>query len=227
VPLAVLAAAHLLLLELRLPDWRDELALFGRAVRTHPASARAHANLGSTLMELGRLAEAEHHLATAGRLDPDNARIQAEHGSILVNLGQVDEGVRKLEWAGQRMRPDRTMLMNIGIGWTRQGRYEEAAGVLREALARAPDDAPVLDALAMAERKLGRFAEAAALLERAVALDPQRRSCYLNLIGLHYFDRRDPAAGRRWAERFLARFPGAPEAEQTRQLLERGPAPGP
>ena len=224
VLLAVIAVPCVLLLQARLPDWRDDLALFQSEVRRHPDSARMIGNLGSTLMQRGRLAEAESHLTRAAQLDPEDARLQAQLGSLLIDLGRADEGVPRLERAAERMRPTKSLLKNLGIGWTRQGRFDEAAGALRDALARDPGDAGTLDALALAERKRGRLDEAAALFERALAIDPDRRGCYLNLIGLHYVDRRDLPAARVWGERFLARFPNAPEAASTRRLLAHDPA---
>lgn len=229
--LGVLAVPCLVLLQGRLPAWRDELELFGRETRHHPHSARMNGNLGSALVKRGQLTEAEPYLVRAVQLDPEDARLQAQLGSLLIDLGRADEGVPMLEQAAQRMLPTKSLLKNLGIGWSRQGRYEEAAGALRQALARDPADAGALDALGLAERKLGRLDEAAALFERALAIDPGRRSCYLNLIGLHYFDRRDAQAARVWGERFLARFPDAPEAAGTRRLLAQPPpsagAPGP
>ncbi len=223
--LAALAVPYLILLQARLPVWRDELALFGRETLRHANSARMNGNLGSALVKRGQLKEAEPYLLRAVELDPEDARLQAQLGSLLVDLGRADEGVPMLERASQRLLPTKSLLKNLGIGWSRQGRFEEAAGALRQAIARDPSDPGALDALGLAERKLGRLDEAAALFERALAIDPGRRSCYLNLIGLHYFDRRDGEAARLWGERFLARFPDAPEAANTRRLLAQPPPP--
>jgi tetratricopeptide (TPR) repeat protein len=49
------------------------------ALRRHPASFRAHANITPALLALGRLDEAEEHLAIAAALWPGNGRL-AEMG---------------------------------------------------------------------------------------------------------------------------------------------------
>jgi Flp pilus assembly protein TadD len=221
--LSVLAVPSLILLQLRLPDWRSDLSLFQSAVQLHPQSARARANLGSALVEVRRLDEAARHLDQAVRLDPEDPRKQAQYGSVLVELGSVDEGVARLERAHRQGLRTKTLLKNIGIGWNRQGQYEKAATALREAYGLAPDDPGLLDALGTAERGRGNFAEADRLYRRAIEIDPERKGCYLNLIGLHYFDRRDWAAARQWGEHLFARFPDAPEVARTRQLLARDP----
>ena len=210
-------------LEARLKDWHDELALFTSAVRVHPESPRAQANLGSALMDLGLLAQARFHLEEAALLEPGNPRTQAQLGSLLINLGSVEQGVAKLEWARERIPQTKTMLKNLGIGWTHLGRYDHAAEVLAQALSFDPDDPSLMDALGMAELKRGNLSAADELFQEALRRDPGRKSCYLNLFGLHYFQRQDWEAARHWGAAFLRRFPDDPRAEQTRELLGRDP----
>lgn len=221
--LGLLVLVALFPLEARQEDWRDELTLFASAARVHPESARAQANLGATLMDLGHLPEARQHLEEAARLEPENPRTQAQLGALLINLGNVEEGITKLEWARSRIPQTKTMLKNLGIGWTHLGRYDNAAEVLARALSLDPEDPSLLDALGMAELKRGNLDAADELFQAAVQRDPGRKSCYLNLFGLHYFQRRDWAAARRWGEAFLRRFPNDPRAQQTRELLEQDP----
>jgi len=221
--LVILAAPAVIALESRLPDWQDELHLFTRATEVHPESARAHANLGAALMDAGRPAEALTELREAVRLDPDDALKQAQLGSLLINMGQVEEGVALLEIAQAQGKISRTLLLNLGIGRTRQGRFDEAATLLGQARSLTPEDPLVLEALATAERKRGRFGVADRLYQDALGIEPGRKSCYLNLFGMHYFDRQDLQRARHWGGEFLRRFPQAPEGAQTRQLMERPP----
>jgi hypothetical protein len=55
----------------RLPDWRDERALWTAAARTAPASPRVHHNLAGVLVEAGEVRRASRHLRRALRLNPD------------------------------------------------------------------------------------------------------------------------------------------------------------
>lgn len=216
----LLAVVWLALLERRLPEWKTDLSLFSASVRVYPENARALANLGSAKMKLGDLQGAEPLLAKAARLDPEDARKRAQYGSLLVNLGRVDEGVAELEWALPRTPHSRTLLKNLGIGRTRQGRAEDATEVLRQALALDPNDAGVLEALAMARRKASDHDEAVRLFEEAIAHDPARKAAYLNLISILVNERPDRAAAIQWADRFLARFPAAPEAASVRAMRD-------
>jgi len=223
--LMLLAVPYLYLLESRLPDWRNEITLFGRAVEVHPESARAHANLGAALMEAHRHEEARGHLEEAVRLDPSDPWKQAQFGSLLVNVGEVERGMTLLETARREGKVNATLLLNLGLGHLRLGQAEQAVSVLEQARRLAPQDAKVIESLASAERKRGRYERAEQLYREALRIEPTRKSCYLNLFGMHYFDRLDGEAARPWGHELLRRFPGAPEAEQTRQLMQRPPGP--
>lgn len=221
--LALVGVPCLVLLQIHLPVWRDEQTFFEYTVRVRPESAPARANLARVLMERGRLAEAEVQSAKAYALDPKDWRIAGQHGAVLIDSGRADEGAAILERlyaAGLRAQ---TLLLDLGIGRLRQSRFEEAEDLLGQAQRLAPGDPAVLDALAMAERKLGRYDEADRLWRHALEIDPNRENCYRNLFGLHYFDRRDPAAARPWGERFLARFPTATGAQEIRHLMQNPP----
>jgi len=223
VTLAVIGVPSLVLLETHLPVWRDELTFFEYTVRVRPESAAARANLAGALMNRGRLAEAATHATRGYALDPKDWRVAGQYGAVLINSGRADEGAAVLEplyTAGLRAK---NLLLDLGIARLHQTRYAEAEDLLRQAQRLAPADPAVLDALAMAERKLGRYDEADRLWRQAIQLDPDRQSCYRNLFGLHYFDRRDMATARQWGERFLARFPNATGAPETRYLLQNPP----
>jgi Flp pilus assembly protein TadD len=221
--LALVGVPCLVLLQTHLPAWRDELTFLEYTVRVRPESAPSRANLARALMERGRLAEAVTHAAKGYALDPKDWRVAGQYGAILINTGRTDEGTAVLERlyaAGLRAK---NLLLDLGIGRLRQNRYPEAEELLLQAQRLAPGDPAVLDALAMAERKLGRYDEADRLWRRALEIDPNRENCYRNLFGLHYFDRRDPVTARQWGERFLARFPNATGAQETRYLMQNPP----
>ncbi len=219
--LGALGIPYLVLLQVRLPDWKDELTLYSSAVRARPASARALASLGSVQMDRGLLREAERSLAEAVRLDPEDPWKRSQYGALLINTGRPAEGTRLLEqvWAGGERSP--ALRLNLGIGLTAVGRYAEAEPILRGALSADPTNAAALDALAMAERKRGALQEAAALLRRAVASDPARRGAWLNLIGVLGEEGQWDAA-RDVGRQFLARFPDSPEASAVRELVAGG-----
>jgi Flp pilus assembly protein TadD len=58
-----------------------------------PLDTEAHANLGNTLKELGRLDEAEASYTQAIALKPDYAGAHSNLGATLKDLGRLDEAV--------------------------------------------------------------------------------------------------------------------------------------
>jgi Flp pilus assembly protein TadD len=76
------------------------------AVRTTPASARAHAELGRALLELDRPADALGPLRRSVELDPKGWSVRMMLGKTYVRLGRREEGERELKlghegWAKQ------------------------------------------------------------------------------------------------------------------------------
>ncbi|MCA9728445.1 MAG: tetratricopeptide repeat protein, partial [Candidatus Eisenbacteria bacterium] len=204
---------------LRLPDWKDEISLFAAAVRDSPNNPRALANYGSALFLSGRNAEAEAPLERAAALDPEDLQTQAQLGALLVNLGRAEEGLPHLEAAASKGSHDRGLLYNLGVAKLRAGDLEGARQTLEAVVAEHPDDAASLESLASVARKQGDFERAATLFERTRQTDPGRKSAVLNLIGVLYYDLQRPDRARPVIEDFLRRFPGAPEADAVRQLL--------
>lgn len=64
------------------PDWARVAALFAALVDQHETLAEAHIGLGSCLVNLGRLDDAERHLLRALQIDP--ARSEARHNLELL-----------------------------------------------------------------------------------------------------------------------------------------------
>ena len=220
--LAILAVPCVLLLKARLPEWDDEISLFSASVRVRPESARANSVLGAALMNAGRMAESEPYLRRGLELDPDDTTKHAQVGSLLIKTGKVDEGVKELEAAYDGGLRSITVLTNLGVGRIYQGRGEDATAVLREALALQPDNLNLKEVLAVARDKAGDHEDAAARFMEVVRLDPERKSAYLRLIDLYRVGLHEPAQARVWIERFLSRFPDAPEAETVRAIRSPG-----
>ena len=138
VPLALAAAAFLILVPLRLRDWRNDETLWTAVRRVHPDSARAHTWLGLLAKRAGRLDEAAALFGRAEALNPHDV-------SALVNLAILDGQAGRLPEAeaqlreAVRRRPDRAdSWQNLALALRLQGREAEAAQAEAEAAARQP-----------------------------------------------------------------------------------------
>lgn len=88
---------------------------------------------------------------------------------------------------------DATRSLEAGLRAFREARYEDAERLLAEATASAPSYDGLV-ALALARGRLGRLAEAGPALDQAIALDPARPEAWVERGGLHFLEKRYPAA---------------------------------
>ncbi len=124
--LIALVIAYVLLLQLRLPDWRNDEHLWSATLRVEPRSARAHTGLGLAALARGDAAAAAGFFARADALNPRDV-------SALVNLAIIDgrrgdhaAAATRLEEAVRR-RPDKPEAWaNLAVAYELLGRREEA-----------------------------------------------------------------------------------------------------
>ncbi len=111
------------------------IALFGEALRINPADAQLHNNLGTTLMELGRLDEAVAEERQSIRYAPGYAEAYGNLGVALHKLGRQDEAAAAYRTALD-IKPGLTFARtNLAILLAQAGHSEEARTQLEGAAA--------------------------------------------------------------------------------------------
>jgi protein O-mannosyl-transferase len=216
----VLGSGWTVLIERRLPDWRNNTALSASAARIRPESARALANYGSALAADGHPEQGAPLLQRAVRLAPGDPLRHQQYGTLLLNTGKFAEASVELEKAYRAGLRSGALIKSLGVAWTRTERFSEAIMLLRQAMDADPSDPELPDALGMAERKLGQRDEAAAHFRRSIQLAPSRPGPWMNLIAMLAYESGDPAGAAAVGQEFLRRFPAAPEAETVRRILQ-------
>jgi len=158
--------------------WRDSVTLFERILRVNPSGEGApgissvHLNLGATLMERGRAAEAAEHFLLAARGRPDSWRARYNLGNAYGALGRSREA--ELDYR-EAIRIDATVAPawnNLGALLHTAGRREEAAAAYAEALRLKPDYAEAHFNLGLLLAGQGRTGEAMARYREALRLQP-------------------------------------------------------
>ena len=138
VPLAVAAALSLILVPVRLLDWRDDERLWTSVQRVNTASARAHTWLGLVAKQQGRRAAAARLFAQAEALNPQDVAALVNLAILDGESGHLAEAESKLREAVRR-RPDRPdVWQNLAQALRLQGRHDEAAQAEAERAARQP-----------------------------------------------------------------------------------------
>ncbi len=195
----------------QVPHWRDTLALFEHATDVTRDNFIAHANLGKTLAEAGRLDEAVFHYRKALRIKPGFYHVRYRLARVLGRQGRADEAVRELE-SLLRLRPtDAEVHTGLGIALLVEGRRMAAIERFRTALSIRPDDPEAHHYLGVALSGEGRMEEALGELREAVRLNPDYAEARYNLgIALMRDGEADQAA-RHFAEALRIRpdYPGA------------------
>ncbi len=132
------ALAFLILVPLRLRDWRSDETLWTSVLRVNPDSARAHTWLGLAAKQRGDRAEAARRFAQAEQLNPHDV-------TALINLAVLDGQAGDPAAAEARLRealrrrPDRPDVWhNLALALRLQGRLEEAAQAEAESATRRP-----------------------------------------------------------------------------------------
>jgi tetratricopeptide (TPR) repeat protein len=115
------------------PPRREEaIERFRQALRIYADDAQVHFNLGTTLMELGRLDESAAELRQAVALAPGYAEAYGNLGVVLQKLGRMDDA-RDAYRTALDIKPQLTVARaNLSVVLDQLGHHEEALKQLHE-----------------------------------------------------------------------------------------------
>jgi tetratricopeptide (TPR) repeat protein len=161
--------------------WQNDVQLWRDVLSKNPESARAHLNLGSALMPLGRLDEAIFHYREALRTEPYYIRAHNNIALALKEKGNLDEAIEHYRTA-LKIKPKYVDAHNnLALALREQGHLDEAIAHYRKALRINPHAAEVHNNLGMALRERGELDEAIKHYKEAVRLDPLLSDAHVNL----------------------------------------------
>jgi tetratricopeptide (TPR) repeat protein len=154
--------------------WQDTLA-------KNPNAWVAHDNLGSALLQSGKVREAIGHYEQAVRIKPDYTEAHYNLGNILVQAGRVQDGIGHYEQA-LRLNPDYAAAHNnLGNVLVQAGRVQDGIGHYEQALRLQPDYAEAHYNLGIALAEQGKVPEAITHYEQALRLNPDYAEAHYNL----------------------------------------------
>ena len=178
--MALLLSACGVLTRKQVAYWQDSGSLFQHAQAVTQDNALAHNNLGSFLMDRGKLTEAEPHFVEAVRIFPGFAE-------ALVNLGLVREKQGRLAEAAdcyQRALGIRATALghyNFANLLVRRSELQAAESHYRAALQLDPELAPAWQNLGVVEARQGKVIEAEQAYATAVRLRPGNADTHFSL----------------------------------------------
>jgi tetratricopeptide (TPR) repeat protein len=177
-------------------DFQDAFGHLQTALAINPNEPLVRNNIGTALMEVGRLDDALEQHKEAVRLAPGYAEAYGNLGTDFHKLGRFDEAVEAYRTA-LRIKPQLGVFhSNLGIALEKLGRPEEAGVEIREALKIDPQNIEDHNALGDALLRVGRADDAIAQYRLALTLDPNSVQTLDNLgYALSQAARFDEAAG--------------------------------
>jgi tetratricopeptide (TPR) repeat protein len=161
--------------------YRDLETLWVTTLARNPAAGLAHNNLGSLLLQKGRVDEAIDQFQQALDLQPNAADVHSNLGGALLQQGRVEEAIAQLQQALQ-IQPDSTQAhINLGNALLRKGRVNEAIAQFQRVIELQPGLASAHYNLGGALLQAGRVDKAVARLQRALELQPDLADARMNL----------------------------------------------
>ena len=161
--------------------WKDSVALWRNAVECTGPNSIAQNNLGSALLQQGRLDEALVHLRKAVEIEPSLADAHLSLGNALLKESLPDDAIAEYRRALD-LRPDFVKAhINLGNALLEKGLSDEAIGQYKMALEIDPDSADAHNNLGEALRRAGHLDDAIAQFRKALELRPGYPSAISNL----------------------------------------------
>lgn len=185
--------------------FRSGITLWTDAVAKSPGNSRAHNNLGSALLEQGRIEAAQEHFAIALQLDPNYAEAMGNWASALIRQGKLDAAAVDLRHTLQLAPRNAPAHYNLGLIALRQGDPIAAAAAFRAAVALDPGMAEAHYNLGLALLQAHDAGAAAQEFRAAIDLNPEHAGALNNLAWVLATSAnpslRNGAAAVRYAER--------------------------
>jgi Flp pilus assembly protein TadD len=177
---------------LQLRHWRNNKALFERAINVTEDNFVMNNNYANILKNMGQVEKAIEHFGKALRIRPNSPEVYNNLGNALRKLDRFEDAVMCYQKALEIKAYFPQARYNLAAELSRQGKTDEAIEQYRLALRLRPDDVETLSGLGFALAQKGRFDEAIGYYQKALELKPDniiaRGRLGLALASLKKFD---------------------------------------
>lgn len=173
-----------------LGHWEDALVYHMKAMCLEPNAANSH-NLGVTLFELDRFADAERTFRRALEFSPDDVELKLRLCMALAEGGKPDEALPIVSSVVEDSPNDLTALATMTTVLVYANQFEAAIETGNRTVNLHPTAAWAHESLGFVHYRRGDWGAALRCYERAIALDPQsvrlsaQRGAALSQLGRH------------------------------------------
>ncbi len=197
----------------RLPDWRDNFALYSSAARVSPRSARIRYNLGNAFLKREEYKSAEENYRVALSIYPGFNDARVNLGMALLQQGRSAEALEDFQSAAQERPLRADIALNLGSSYQALRRFGEAEEAFRRAIALDPGSASAWNNLGSIAMARGEHDAAIGHLRKAVELDPEVAIYRVNLADALVASGRAAEAASQF-EKAARLAPDFPEAQR-------------
>ena len=155
--------------------WRNDLALWRRALAVTVGNAGALHNYGFALEQRGEVHEAVARYAEAVELEPDLYEARDNLGRLLCQLGRPQEATNHLEQAVRLLPGNSTPHAHLGRALVALGLWERGREEYEVAMANAPDKGAILVDWGKALLAANQAPEAAERFGQVIQAEPGNR----------------------------------------------------
>jgi tetratricopeptide (TPR) repeat protein len=173
---ALMACAHL-----QASHWKNSESLWSHTLACTSGNNIAHNNLGTALLQMGRVDEAAIHFQKALEVQPNYAEARSNLGNVFFQKGRVDEAVANYQKALEINPKFALARYNVGVAFLQNGRGHDAVEHFQGALEIEPDFAKAHYNLGVTFVQLGRVSEAIAQYNEALEINPNYAEAHYNL----------------------------------------------
>ncbi|MEK6777076.1 MAG: tetratricopeptide repeat protein [bacterium] len=157
---------------IQLSYWQNSITLFSHAIDAVPDNYVAHQNLGTNLVEIGRLDEAVYHYSQVLRVWADDPDALIGMGNALARQGKLHEAVHYSARAVQ-VKPDSADAhFNLGFVFMEQGKVDQAIEHYSEGLRLDPGHADIQLEVGVALGRQGKLDESIKHFSEALRIKP-------------------------------------------------------
>ncbi len=161
--------------------WKDKFSIWSDTVTKSPGNSKAHDELGTAYMELGKKKEAIYHYREAIRINPRSGNAIVNLGNALTESGRFNEAITEYRTALKINPYDSYAFYNYGFALANLGKLDDAKRAYQRATELNPIDTGSRNNLAniyMSQKKINK---AEALYIEVIEIAPGHARALNNL----------------------------------------------
>jgi len=165
--------------------WKDEVTLWGDAVKKSPQKARPNNNYGKALADFDRYEEAVPYLEKAIEIQPEQAEYYDNLGLAYKYLGSYEKAIESYKIAIEKDPKGVDPYKHAALAYSVKEDFQQAERYLKKAIELDPRNSDLYYSLGSFYEKQNRYEEAIGAFEKSFELKPDQPDVCQSLASLY------------------------------------------